>query len=343
MAEGFSRVVADHTAGVRLDLETAASVLELEVSLARYLSPDMAHHSARSVFAVTDDSGVLCEVATTAGSRVVEQSDRSVAVADGGIVTIQLELEPASEARRVQVWLPHNSAVTIHSLRADRPVEAHAPAGSRWVHHGSSISHCLDAHGPLGAWPVLAARSLGLELTDLGLAGNSMLDPYVARTIRDLPADLITLKVGINIVNGDSFTERTLVPALHGFIDTVREGHPEVPFVVMSPVWCGIHEDTAGPTSFDPITMMCSALGTGDLTLARTREIVERVARARAAADARLFVLDGRELLSARDASHLWDGLHPDHEGYAIMADRFVSLARSGEGPVATALGLARR
>jgi hypothetical protein len=44
--------------------------------------------------------------------------------------------------------------------------------------------------------------------------------------IRDAPADLITLKVGINLVNADSMRERTFRPAVHAFLDTIREGIP---------------------------------------------------------------------------------------------------------------------
>jgi hypothetical protein len=47
---------------------------------------------------------------------------------------------------------------------------------------------------------VVAASRAGVDVVNLGLAGNAMLDPYVARTMRDLPADLISVKTGVNIV-----------------------------------------------------------------------------------------------------------------------------------------------
>ncbi|GAB2845005.1 hypothetical protein GCM10027176_56010 [Actinoallomurus bryophytorum] len=77
------------------------------------------------------------------------------------------------------------------------------------MHHGSSISHCCEAEGPLGTWPVVAARLAGADLLNLGLAGNAMVDHFTARTIRDRPADLISLKLGINVVNGDTLRPRT--------------------------------------------------------------------------------------------------------------------------------------
>ncbi len=101
-------------------------------------------------------------------------------------------------------------------------------------------------------WPVIAARRLGLDLTSLGLGGNAHLDQFVARMIRDAPADLISIKIGINIVNGDTLKRRTFVPALHGFLDTIREGKPTTPILVISPILCPMHEDAARPARLRP-------------------------------------------------------------------------------------------
>ena len=125
-----------------------------------------------------------------------------------------------------------------------------APADTRrkWVHHGSSISHCMEAYSGSRTWPATAAHLADVNLINLGLAGQCHLDQFTARTIRDTPADLISLKCGINIVNGDTLRMRTFAPALHGFLDTVRDGHPDTPLLVVSPILCPAHEDAPGPT-----------------------------------------------------------------------------------------------
>ena len=92
----------------------------------------------------------------------------------------------------------------------------------------------------------------GVELTNLAFSGSAMLDPFTARTMRDHPADLISLKVGINLVNGDVMRMRAFRPAVDGFLDTIREGHPTTPIVVISPIWCEPVERAAGPTIQDP-------------------------------------------------------------------------------------------
>ena len=120
-----------------------------------------------------------------------------------------------------------------------------------WLHHGSSISHGSDAASPTTTWPALAASLGGVELINLGLGGSALLDPFTARALRDTPADLISVKIGINLVNADLMRLRAFTPAVHGFLDTIREGHPTTPLLVVSPILCPIHEDTPGPSAPD--------------------------------------------------------------------------------------------
>lgn len=146
--------------------------------------------------------------------------------------------------KSVELWLPQQTPTELVALRADGDVLAPLPDGRRrWVHHGSSISHCIEADGPTGTWPVVAAALGGVEVINLSQAGNALLDPYVARTIRDTPADLISLKVGINIVSLSAFRLRTFGPAVHGFLDTIRDGHPDTPLLLISPVSCPALEE----------------------------------------------------------------------------------------------------
>ena len=109
-----------------------------------------------------------------------------------------------------------------------------------WLHHGSSISHGSNGDSPTAIWPALAARLGGVELVNLGFGGSALLDPFTARVIRDTPADVISLKLGINLVNADLMRLRAFGPAVHGFLDTIRDGHPDTPLLVVSPIHCPI-------------------------------------------------------------------------------------------------------
>ena len=259
-----------------------------------------------------------------------------------------VRLHPGGDGRTerpVTIWLPHDAEVVIHSARADAPVSA-AAADTRvaWVHHGSSISHALRAPGPFGPWPQRVARDLELNLTNLSFAGQAVLDPFVARAIAAQPADLITLKLGINVINCDGLSRRTFAPAVHGFIDTIRQAQPHTPIVLITALSCPIHENAPGPTVAGPdgMAMPLPRLQDdrdGRLTLAATREFISSVVQGRD--DDALYLLDGLTLFGHSDAHYLFDNLHPDLEGNDLIGERFVKIARDPHSPLGKALAVA--
>ncbi|MFJ8750325.1 lipase [Streptomyces sp. NPDC102441] len=239
----------------------------------------------------------------------------------------------------VELWLPQQTPTELVALRADGDVLPPLPDGRRsWVHHGSSISHCIEADGPTGTWPVVSAALGGVEVVNISQAGNALLDPYVARTIRDMPADLISLKTGINIVGLAAFRLRTFGPAVHGFLDTIRDGHPDTPLLMVSPVSCPALEETPGPTTTGPdgkITAMGdpAQVANGALSLAVVRAELERIVTVRRPRDPHLHYLDGRRLLGPDEADDLADGLHPTAPAYRRMGRRFAAHAFANDGP----------
>ncbi|MEV5825629.1 GDSL-type esterase/lipase family protein [Spirillospora sp. NPDC052242] len=252
-------------------------------------------------------------------------------------------------AKDVEIWLPHNETTELVALRTDAPVEPVPDRGRRtWLHHGSSISHGSDAASPTATWPALAAAGGGVELTNLGFGGSALLDPCTARAMRDAPADLISVKIGINLVNTDAMRLRAFTPAVHGFLDTVREGHPDAPLLVVSPIYCRIHEDVPGPTAMDATGLAEGRLrfrATGDpaeraagkLTLNVVRDELARIVERRAADDPNLHLLDGRDLYGAADYAELPlpDDLHPDAAAHRRIGERFAARAFGPGGPFA--------
>jgi len=246
--------------------------------------------------------------------------------------------------KSVELWLPQSAASELRALRTPDGARVEAPVHTqrRWVHYGSSISHCVEAHGPTEVWPAVAARLGDVELLQLAFAGQCQLDQFVARTIGAQAVDLISFKVGINVVNANSLTERTFPSALHGFLDTVREHHPEVPLLVASPIICPMVETHPGPTvpdgagGFRIVDGGPPELRATDLTLQRIRTIVaEVVAGRQARGDDRLHHLDGLELFGPADVGDLPDGLHPNGDGYLRMGERFAAHAFAPGGPFA--------
>jgi hypothetical protein len=332
--------------GVRLAFRTRATVIELET-----LPTKRAYRGlpapADGVYDLLVDGGLAAQATVTGGNvrTVLDMVTQAVELREGRPGTARFTGLPARD-KDVEIWLPHTETTEVIALRTDAPVSPASAGGRRvWLHHGSSISHGSNAAHPTAIWPALAAARGGVELVNLGFGGGALLDPFTARAMRDTPADLISIKIGINIVNSDAMRLRAFTPAVHGFLDTVREGHPDAPLLVVSPVLCPVQEDTPGPLmpDFDGGTLRFKATGdpaeraAGRLTLNVIRDELARIVRRRAADDPNLHYLDGRALYGEKDHAELPlpDAVHPDPAGHRRIADNFTRLVFAGEGPFA--------
>ncbi|WP_245580350.1 SGNH/GDSL hydrolase family protein [Arthrobacter castelli] len=250
---------------------------------------------------------------------------------------------PAGD-KLVELWLPHNESVELLELRTDAPVNAAPTAGRIGAHHGSSISQGANSSMPARTWPAIAAH-IGVQLHNLSLGGGALVDPFLAPVIRDTPGDLISVKLGINLVNLDLMRMRAFESAVHGFLDTIRDGHPDTPLVLVSPIFCGIHEDTPGPGALDPDTFKSGrtkVIATGNREESKQGRLTLRTIRAalallaeRRSADPNLHHLDGLQLYGQADAAEhpLPDALHPDTLTHSLIAERFAAHAFSDSGP----------
>lgn len=336
--DGQLLMAESQPSGVRLVLRTAATVVELD-TIPTKRSYAGAPPRADGVYDLVVD-GKRAGRAVAPGGRtlVIDLGTGSFELVPGEPTTVRFEGLPGRD-KEVEIWLPHDEATELVALRADAPVEPVASTGRPvWVHHGSSISHGSNATSPTGTWPAVAARIADVDLVNLGLGGSALLDPFAARTVRDTPADLLSVKIGINLVNADVMRLRAFTAAVHGFLDTIRDGHPTTPLLVVSPIHCPIHETTPGPSEMDPEALARGELlmraagdpaevATGKLTLEVIRGELSRIVAQRRPSDPHLHYLDGRELYGAADHDELPlpDRLHPDAATHQRMGERFAA------------------
>jgi hypothetical protein len=324
-----------------LAFRSAATAIELEILRTRVAMTGVPARPEGTVDLRID--GQLFSSAGTSGGDVihVDPSTGATEHRTGPVATLRFAELPARD-KEVEIWLPHHERTELVALRTDAPIVPSATGGRPvWVHYGSSISQGSNAGSPSTTWPALVAAERELDLVNLGFSGGAMLDPFVARAIRDQPADLISIKVGINLVNSDLMRQRGFRPAVHGFLDTIRDGHPTVPVLVLGPLHCPIHELTPGPGNFDTAalasgTVRFVATGSPDdatvpppalrrLTLVSIREHLHAVVAQRRPDDPRIAYVDGLDLYGPADAAThpLPDGLHPDGDTHRLIAHRF--------------------
>ncbi|KFF95643.1 lipase [Streptomyces scabiei] len=341
-------MVESQPSGVRLVLRTRATAVELDALRTKrtYVG---APPRPDGLYDLLVDGRLTARASVPDGNTVtVDMTTGTSEHRPGPPGTVTFTDLPAG-LKTIEIWLPHNETTELVALRTDAPVEPAPDPGRRvWLHHGSSISHGSDAAGPTEIWPAHAASVAGVELINLGLGGSALADLFTARAMRDTPADLISVKIGINLVNHDVMRLRAFTSAIHGFLDTIRDGHPTAPLLVVSPILCPIHEDTPGPSAPD-LTGLAEGLlrframgdpkdpTPGKLTLRVIRDELAAVVAQRSPEDPNLHYLDGLALYGEPEADGLPlpDDLHPDAETHRLIGERFAELAFKPEGAFA--------
>lgn len=220
----------------------------------------------------------------------------------------------SNEKKLIELWLPQFGRFQLRSLEIDdgATLEPFIDTRPRWITYGSSITQCRTAASPTQTWPAIVARAHGLNLTCLGYGGQCHLDAMVARMIRDTPADYISMCLGINIQGASSLGQRTFRPAIIGAVQIVREKHPDIPIVLMSPICCPPREENPNTVGFH---------------LKGMREEVQAAAEAlQAHGDKQVHYVDGLRVFGADYVHLLPDDLHPDAEGYRVMGKNFTTV-----------------
>ena len=217
----------------------------------------------------------------------------------------------SNEEKLIELWLPQFGRFQLRSLELDdgASLEPFIDKRPRWITYGSSITQCRSAASPTQTWPGIVARDKGFNLTCLGYGGQCHLDSMVARMIRELPANFISMCLGINIQGASSLGPRAFRPAIIGAVQTIREKHTHIPIVLMSPIYCPNREENPNAVGFN---------------LQKMREDVQAAANAlQSHGDENIHYVSGLDVFGPDLVDLLPDKLHPDAEGYRMMGKNF--------------------
>lgn len=213
-------------------------------------------------------------------------------------VTGTMELELGDGADPAVVYLPERMQPRLLSLEPIGGEIAPAPRGPAWLCYGDSIVEGWLATSPALTWPARVARERGLDLFNLGYAGCARGETATAEMIADATAELVTVAYGTNCWQRTPFTPEELGNSLEAFVARVRNGHPNVPIVVVSPILRpdAEHNRNRRGASLEDLRLAMET---------RTSLLI--------GSDPSLHLVRGRELLEASD---LVDGIHPSDQGH---------------------------
>jgi lysophospholipase L1-like esterase len=187
-----------------------------------------------------------------------------------------------------------------------------APLQPRWLCYGDSVAEGWLASKPAFGWPAIAGRDQGLDVFNLGYAGSARGEIVSAEHIAELEAAVISITHGTNCWNRIPHSVEMMGAITGAFMNVLRQGHPETPILVSTPILRPDAERTP------------NRLGA---TLADLRAAMqEAVERRIAEGDGRIRFVDGTHIVTE---GQLADGIHPNDEGHHALALAFGSQIKA--------------
>jgi lysophospholipase L1-like esterase len=203
----------------------------------------------------------------------------------------------------VTVYLPEGMQPLITGVAGVEETMVPAPLQPRWLAYGDAVTQGWLASAPAMAWPAVAGRKLGLDVCNLGYAGTARGETTSALMLAETPAEVVTIAFGLNNWSRVPHTVGLMAEEVRCFLSVVRQGHPEIPVVVVSP--------TARPDAEDVPNRVGATLA--ELRQAMEETVLDTIAQG----DDMLFLVQG---LAVVDPEDLEDGMYPGDEGHRRLA-----------------------
>jgi lysophospholipase L1-like esterase len=215
-----------------------------------------------------------------------------------------VELSMGSETdHRAIVYLPEGMRPRVLDVEPIGGSIAPASPRKKWVCYGDSIAEGWIASAPAMSWPAIVAREHALDVVNMGYAGSARGEIVSAEQLAGLQADVISITHGTNCWNRIPHSIDQMRANTAAFLNVVRQGHPQTPILVASPIIRPDGEETA------------NKLGAtlGDLRIAMEEAVRARIDEG----DANLQLIEGLPLMPPEQ---LGDGIHPNDDGHQTIA-----------------------
>lgn len=232
----------------------------------------------------------------------------SAAPDDHGVISADWHVGAAKKVRGIEISMPLYKSVAIESVGVDDGASISDPKPFRIpkpvVFYGTSITQGGCASTPGTSYQSFISRWLDIDFVNLGFSGNGRGEPELAAAIHEIDASCVVLDFWANVGAVD-YGER-----LPGFVGPIRENHPELPIIVITPFFF----------SGDYID---------DSTHARQRKDAEAFVKLhQKQGDKHIYCFDGLKMISKEETYGLVDGVHATSLGFYFMAKGFTPFLK---------------
>lgn len=297
----------DPAAGQRLPAEMAAKLPSDTVGAGRVPAGLRLAivGSAREVRLRFEQGDLTAVPAPTSGSELAVWSGGEMVGRAAMAEVVDIDLPERAGDALIEIYLPEDRVWRLCDIQPVGGDLSDAPRGPRWVVYGDSITQGWSVSAPGLGWPSRVARELELDLVNLGFAGSARGELPAALAVAGSQADVLTVAWGTNAWSSVPTDAAQIAQTMRLFLVALRQGLPDVPVLVVSPIVRPDAEET--PNRFGATLV--------DLREALEREVLRFAAER---GDARLTLLSGRDLVPVEQ---LVDGVHPGDLGHESLAD----------------------
>lgn len=220
--------------------------------------------------------------------------------AKSGDVTATLQAQSKAVSHLYEIVMPCGQSADFQGLTTEGgTVLKAAPARSktRYVAYGDSITQGFWTSDPTQNYPFLIGEKNGWEVINMGFGGRATTSKD-AEIVASLKGDVITMLIGYN----DQFSRKPeeYGAELQKTLTELRAAQPKTPIYVVTLLW----STNPYPTKYGLPT-----------------EEFRKAARTAFAAvqDTNFHLVEGETLIPG-EAKYFADGIHPNNEGFALLA-----------------------